>query len=167
MPHFCVNENDLETRNTNLLFCFIFFLWSQERCFIHAKNFHRNKLKLSSCILFGYLSSHCKNAVWCLANRESWMWNGVPEHALKFFGGAFQLSDGRGKKMETRHKKIWKNFTVAKIKCLILPLIPEYWNYAIPSRISLYLYCPHGEASQAKHRTHTDLSMRYIKTKNT
>lgn len=32
-----------------------FFLWSQEGCFIHAENFHSNKLKLSSCILFGYL----------------------------------------------------------------------------------------------------------------
>lgn len=123
---FCVNDKNLETRNGNLLFCFISFLWSQERCFIHAENFHWNKLKLSSCILFGFLSSHCKNAVWCLANRESWMWNGVPEHLLKFLEGrvfAFQLLDGKGKENKKNKRK---NFTA-----------PEYWNYAIPSSISL------------------------------
>lgn len=101
VPHFCVNEEDLET----VLFL---FLWSQNRCFIHAENFHRNKLKLSSCVLFGYLRSHCKNAVWCLANRGSWMWNGVPEHPVNFLMV-------KGKRWKQVTKKRGKNFTVGKV----------------------------------------------------
>lgn len=137
-------------------FCFIFVLWSQERCFIHAENFHRNKLKLSSCILFGYPRSHCKNAVWCLANRESWMWTGVPEHPLNYFFLGVQsfcmsaIVCKKEKNMATKKQKEknWKN--LPKIKCFILPLSIENWNYPVPSNTSLLLFCLKG--IQVKHR---------------
>lgn len=129
-------------------FCFIFVLWSQERCFIHAENFHRNKLKLSSCILFGYPRSHCKNAVWCSANRESWVWTGVPEHPLKLFLGvqSFCMSAVICKKeKKDGNKKQNKNDrNLAKIKCFILPLSIENWNHPLPSNTSLLLYCLKG-----------------------
>lgn len=90
-----------------------FVLWSQEGCFIHAENFHRNKLKLSSCLLFGYVSAHCKNAVWCLANRGSWMWNGVPELPLKCLP-SFRCR-GKNREKENEQKTEWENFPVVRI----------------------------------------------------
>lgn len=98
--------------------CFFFVLWSQQGCFIHAENFHRNKLKLSSCLLFGYVSAHCKNAVWCLANRGSWMWNGVPELPLKFLPSFRCRGKNREKKNEPKTE--WENFPVVRIKFAVL-----------------------------------------------
>lgn len=101
VPHFCVNEEDLEAA--------FFSLWSQEKCFIHAENFHRNKLKVSSCVLFGYLSSQCKNAVWCLENGGRWMWN-ESQSISDFFFFLSSISCSKKmetvKKMETREKNL-------------------------------------------------------------
>ena len=123
-------------------FCFIFVLWSQERCFIHAENFHRNKLKLSSCILFGYPRSHCKNAVWCLANRESWMWTGVPEHPLNYF--FLGVQSFACQPSYVKRKKIWQQKNKKKkIEKTYLRSNALFYHWALRTETIQYLQTLH------------------------
>lgn len=129
-----------------ILKLFFFVLWSQEGCFIHAENFHRNKLKLSSCLLFGYVSAHCKNAVWCLANRGSWMWNGVPELPLKFLP-SFRCR-GKNREKENEQKTEWENFPVVRIKFAAL------WSFLrLLFSFTLALFSPGVSAGMMKQNT--------------
>lgn len=65
----CQWERSGNTHCQFIILLYFFPLKSGEMFYLYPENFHRNKLKLSSCILFGYLSSALKK---CCVMFSKW-----------------------------------------------------------------------------------------------